>query len=296
MSNKFLFSALAFVLPFFAVLASGPETGRHQTVNAIAYYDPAALAKADDYQRQRCKLDLRYPADKKNFATVVWFHGGGLTGGDRGIPEILNNHGYAVAAVSYRLSPKAKCPAYIEDAAAATAWVLKHIAEYGGDPGKVFISGHSAGGYLVAMVATDKEFLAKYGCAPQQLAGVIPISGQMVTHFTIRSERGLAYHQQVVDRFAPLAHAAKDVPPMLLITGDAGKEMAYREEENALMAATMRTAGNTKLEFYSLPGLDHGTVVAGSEPYLVTFIDRIGKAKDAAVATPAPGRTRPSGA
>ena len=84
----------------------------------------------DAYRLERCKFDVYYPTDVKEFATVVWFHGGGLEGGNKGIPADLRGQGFAVVAVNYRLSPRAKNPAYIDDAAAAVAWVMQHIAEY----------------------------------------------------------------------------------------------------------------------------------------------------------------------
>jgi acetyl esterase/lipase len=115
------------------------EYGVEKDVSYLAEHKPATV-----YQIERCRLDLYYPQNEPGFATVVWFHGGGLKAGNRHIPTGLRNQGLAVAAVNYRLSPKATCPAYIQDAAAAVAWTLRHIDERGGDPNKVFVSGHSA--------------------------------------------------------------------------------------------------------------------------------------------------------
>jgi carboxylesterase type B len=94
----------------------------------------------------------------KGFATVVWFHGGGLTGGNRGIPDGLKDKGIAIVAAGYRLNPDVKSPTYIEDAAAAVAWTVKNIGKYGGDPNKIFVSGHSA--YLVQPVCRPKQWNA----------------------------------------------------------------------------------------------------------------------------------------
>lgn len=87
-----------------------------------------------------------------------------------------------MAGVNYRLSPRATHPAYIDDAAAAVAWVMKHIGEYGGDPTRVYVAGHSAGGYLTLMVGLDKAYLARYGEDADRLAGLFPVSGQTNTH------------------------------------------------------------------------------------------------------------------
>lgn len=182
------------------------------------------------------------------------------------------NQGIAVVAVNYRLSPQAKNPAYIEDAAQAVAWVFKHIAEYGGDPERIFVSGHSAGGYLTLMVGLEKQYLGKYGVDADQLKGLIPVSGQTNTHYTIRKERGLPQNLPVVDQYAPLNQARKGLPPVLLITGDRHLEMTARYEENAHLYAILKSFGNENVKFYELQGFDHGTVVAPACKLLLEFM------------------------
>ena len=132
----------------------------YKTVKDLPYI---AKSETDAYRKERCKLDVYYPMDKKDFPTIVWFHGGGLEGGGKHIPQELMNRGFAVVVVNYRLSPKAKNPAYIEDAAAAVAWTFNHIEEYGGSKDKIFVSGHSAGGYLALILAMDKKYMEAYG-------------------------------------------------------------------------------------------------------------------------------------
>ena len=149
--KKLLF---AFVFSFISITIFSQEYSTH---NNIHYYDEKTN-KSDVYINERCVLDIYLPKNVKDFATVIWFHGGGITGGEKFIPEELKNKGVAVVAVNYRLSPKVKAPKYIEDAAAATAWVFKHIKKYGGSEKKIFISGHSAGGYLAIMVGLDQSF------------------------------------------------------------------------------------------------------------------------------------------
>jgi len=163
---------------------------RYQTFENRPYY-PEAARQADAYLAEQCVLDLYVPLGVEGFSTVVWFHGGGLTGGDKYIPEGLRGQGVAVAAVKYRLSPQVKSPVWIEDAAAAVAWVLDSIAAWGGDPERVFVSGHSAGGYLASMVGLDRRWLAASGHSADALAGLIPFSGHAITHFTIRAERDI---------------------------------------------------------------------------------------------------------
>ncbi len=229
-------------------------------------------ANNDDYIAERCKLDIYYPEKTKGFTTVVWFHGGGITSGEKHIPDKLKNQGIAVVAVNYRLNPKVNCPAYIEDAAAAVAWTFKHIAEFGGDPAKIVVSGHSAGGYLASMVGLDKKWLANYDIDANKIAMLIPFSGHCITHMTIRKERGIPDTQPVVDEFAPLYHVRADAPPLILITGDREREMLGRYEENAYMMRMMKVAGHQKTKLYELDSFDHGGMASPAFEILLNEI------------------------
>jgi acetyl esterase/lipase len=250
------------------------------TENNIAYYDAAAMARADQYQKDQGKLDVYYPKGAKGFATVVWFHGGGLTGGSRYFPN-LKDQGIALVAASYRLAPKVQPPAYIEDAAAAVAWTLKNIARYGGDPNKVFVAGHSAGAYLATMVAMDPKWLAAHELSNKSLAGVVAVSGQMTTHFTVKQQRGDTGPQlrPLIDEYAPLYHAANEFPPICMIVGGRDIEFKSRVEENELMAVTLRNLGHKNVEFYEMAGLDHGTVEPGAMIVMRGFMQRTLKEK-----------------
>lgn len=217
--------------------------------------------ETDPYRLERCRLDLEYPVGKEGFATLVWFHGGGLEGGEKHIPAQLAGRGYAVAAVNYRLSPRAQNPAYTEDAAEAVAWVFEQIAQYGGDPGRIYLAGHSAGGYLTLMLALDKRYLARWDVDADRLAGAFPVSGQTTTHYTVRRERGLPAEVPVIDAYAPSNNVRGDAAPLVLITGDRRLEMLARYEENAHLYALLRALGQ-RVELYEMEGFDHGTVVA----------------------------------
>lgn len=215
----------------------------------------------DDYKAERCVLDVYHPAEAKGFATVVWFHGGGLRNGEKFVPWVLKNQGIAVVTANYRFSPRVNCPAYIEDAAAAVAWTFENIERFGGDPGKIFVSGHSAGGYLASMVGLDKKWLAAHAIDADRLAGIIPLSGQAVTHSTVRAERGIPEVRPIVDEYAPLAHARADAAPLLLITGDRDLELPARYDENAYLESIMALAGHEETRHLSIGGTNHGTMV-----------------------------------
>ena len=102
--------------------------------------------EGDEYALSRCKLDLYVPVGVKDFPTVVWFHGGGLTGGEHFIPDELKECGLGIVSVNYRLLPKSELEDCIDDAAASVAWTFKNIEKYGGSIKKIFVAGHSAGG------------------------------------------------------------------------------------------------------------------------------------------------------
>jgi len=184
--------------------------------------------------------------------------------------------GIAVVTAGYRLSPGAKSPAYIEDAAAAVAWTFNQVEKYGGSSKRIFVSGHSAGGYLTMMVGLDEHWLAACGVDANGIAGLVPFSGQAITHFTVRAERGIPDKQPVIDNLAPLFHVRKDAPPLLLITGDRETEMLGRYEENAYLWRMMKEVGNTHTELVELPGYNHNTMPGPAYPLLLKFIGKNG--------------------
>ena len=254
-------------------ITSTTQSG-YQTSSNILYYDEES-AKNNKYIQDRCKLDIYYPTVKKSFATVVWFHAGGLRSGERFIPEQLKNQEIAIVTADYRLYPDVKSPTYIEDAAAAVAWVFKNIHKYGGSSELIFISGHSAGGYLASMIGLDKDWLAKYNIDADSIAGLIPFSGHAITHFTIREERGIPGEQPIIDEFAPLYHVRADAPPLILITGDRELELLGRYEENAYLMRMMKVAGHQQTYLYEIQGFDHGGMADPAFSILLKHVSSI---------------------
>lgn len=254
----------------------------------IPYYDPGFPQTGNkEYLKTRCVLDLSTPDNEKNFPTLIWFHGGGIARGNKHYPGGIDRKKIAVAAVNYRLSGKdAECPDYIYDAAAAVAWVLKHIREYGGNPEMVYVSGHSAGGYLSAMVALAPKYLKTFGADPKQLAAVLPVSGQMTTHFQILNERRKkdpATPSIVLDEYAPISNASKDAPPMILIVGDTNIEWPARVEENQLLAARLRRNFKKKdVRCYAFESFNHGTVVTPGTAVISNYIKNAVKRQEKA--------------
>ncbi len=269
---------IIFLLSFlFIGVSSFAQKLEYETKSNIQYYN-AAINKSDSYINERCVLDIYYPKNSKGFATIVWFHGGGLTGGSKEIPEALKNKGFAIIGVGYRLSPKVKAAKCIEDAAAAISWAFNNIADYGGDTSQIFISGHSAGAYLALMNGLDKKWLQKEGIDANKIAGLIPLSAQCITHFEIRRENGIPDTTPTIDAYAPLFYVRADAPPILLITGDRELEMLGRYEENAYMARMMKLVGHKQTKLFELDGYGHG-MTDPAFPLVVNEVNRIIKEK-----------------
>jgi len=132
----------------------------------------------------RHSLDLFLPRGRKDYPVVLLVHGGAWIFGDNrccglysSVGEFLASRGIGAVLPNYRLSPGVKHPEQIKDVARAFAWTRAHIAEYGGRPDQLFLVGHSAGGHLVSLLATDQKYLAAEGLRTEDIKGVISVSG-----------------------------------------------------------------------------------------------------------------------
>jgi len=260
---------------FFPILMEADSHGQDREPAKTNYRTDADVVyrESDDpLVNEMCRLDVYYPEGVSDFATIVWFHGGGLTGGKRTLPTQLKQQGVAVVTVDYRLSPKVKVVDCIDDAAAAVAWVFGNIRRYGGSAENIFVCGHSAGGYLTSMIGLDKKWLRQHGVDADKIAGLIPFSGHTITHFTARKEIGMDGTQPLIDNLAPLFHVRNDSPPLLLITGDRELEMLGRYEENAYMWRMMQVAGHKETTLYELDGFNHGQMAEPAHPLLLRFV------------------------
>ncbi len=256
----------------------------YTTERDIHYRDALGIpAQADD----RCLLDIYYPANTDTdpdstepdnadpFTTIIWLHAGGLKVGNKYIPGELMNQGFAIVAPSYRLSPDATAPAYIEDAAAATAWTFANIERLGGSPDRIILAGASAGGYLAAMVALDPTYLAAHDLHPNQLAGLASIGGQMINHVAVREEQGIPRTQATADNLAPIHHIRPDAPPTLLVTGDRDLELLGRYEENAFFWRMTQVVGHPDTTLHELEGFDHPGLEKPAHGLLLRFARRL---------------------
>ena len=243
---------------------------QYKQENDITYTE-----SSDAYAQERCKLDVYYPTELKDAPVVVWFHGGGIEGGSKHIDPQLQNSGLVVVAANYRLLPKAPIDDILDDAAAAVAWTYKNIGKYNGSRRKIFVAGHSAGGYLLDMIGLDKRWLAKYGVDADSLAGLIPFSGQCITHYNIRKQQGISPLQATIDQYAPLTYVRPDAPPIVIISGDRELELYGRYEEQAYFWRMLKLAGHKDVTLYEMQGYDHGAMPQPAYYILKQHIKRL---------------------
>jgi acetyl esterase/lipase len=160
--------------------------GTSVTSQAYSAEDISVLKDIDylttvDYEDNRDKLDVYLPKQTKNAPVLVHFHGGGLTSGSkergsRGYSTAFAKQGLCVVAPNYRLAPQHKFPAQINDATAAISWAEKNMAAHGCDISNIYVSGHSAGAYLTALLSVDAKYYAQYPNLAGKIKGAIPIS------------------------------------------------------------------------------------------------------------------------
>ena len=262
---KRYFCVLLFFVFTFSVMA------QYKRVNDIAY----TPISTDDYAKERCTLDVYYPADLTDVPVVVWFHGGGIIEGRKEIPALLENSGMVVIGVNYRLLTTATIDQILDDTAAAVAWAFRHAEEYNGSTKKIFLSGHSAGGYLISMIGLDKHYLEAYGVDANEIAGLIPFSGQAITHYNVRKQQGIGPLQPTIDKYAPISFCRADCPPMVIISGDREIELFGRYEEQAYFYRMLLLNGAKDVKLYEMQGYDHGGMPFPAFPILKNEIKRI---------------------
>jgi acetyl esterase/lipase len=201
---------------------------------------------------------------------LVFFHGGGWNSGRPGdyhfIGRTFARAGYVVILPGYRLVPKGRYPAMLEDGAAALAWARDHAAQHGGDPARVAVMGHSAGAYIAAMLGLERQWLGRAGVEDGFIKGVVGLSGPYDffpwTSDSARNAFGAAPDPALTQ---PISHARGDAPPMLLLTGDA--DTTVRPRNTRALAKALGDAG-AETEPVVLTGVDHnGTVMKLAAPF-----------------------------
>jgi acetyl esterase/lipase len=230
-----------------AVLAVGAAPPLH-AADAVDVKTNLTYYAGEGADRYRHRLDLYLPKGKRDVPVVMFVHGGGFTVGIKDqyafVGQVFAANGIATAVINYRLSPKTSYPGHVQDVARAFAWLRAHVAEYGGGAERIFVSGHSAGATLVAMLGSDPAYLHDVGESIDHIAGVIPISGS----FTQSSRSGMfdnpyAVDPETVRNASAINHVAGAHPPFLILYGD--KDAPRTGQDAAAMAQALKAAGNS---------------------------------------------------
>jgi arylformamidase len=211
-------------------------------------------------------LDVYYTGEVTlKHPVMLFIHGGGWVGGDKAHvgfkPEAFTQAGYVFISANYQLSPQAVFPTHVQDVARAIAWVVKNIRTYGGDPERIFLMGHSAGGHLATLIATDDEYLKSIGLSLSTIKGVISLdtaaddisvfASQCKNHI-LPEPYSIPFGQDpAVWKFASPAtylKAGKGIPPIAVIySGDAAigstvtRQSLAEEFEAKLVSAKIPT-------------------------------------------------------
>ncbi|MDD1022229.1 alpha/beta hydrolase [Pseudomonas sp. TNT2022 ID1048] len=230
----------------------------------------------------RQKLDVYQPRQAVPGApVVVFFYGGSWNSGSRNdydfVGEALASRGMVAVLADYRLYPQVRYPAFLEDAARAVAWTHEHIGEFGADPRRLYLMGHSSGAYNAAMLALDSRLLGQVGLTPQIIKGWIGLAGPY-DFLPIRNPevRPVFFYPDSPPDSQPINHVSRGAPPALLIASD-DDSLVNPQRNTGGLASKLRAAGVPVQEFY-FSRTGHATLVAAlSRPLrgLAPVLDRV---------------------
>jgi acetyl esterase/lipase len=213
----------------------------------------------------RDRLDVYQPSmpSARALPVIIFWHGGGWVDGNRGFYRFagaaLAQLGYVTILPDYRVYPEVRFPAFLDDAARAVAWVQQHAAQYGGDPHRIVLMGHSAGAHMAAMLAVNPVYLQRAGADPHDIIGLIGLSGPY------RLEPNTPVLNEIFSApYAPkdwqvVGYASPSAPPALLVHGG-GDTLVWPSNTND-MAAALRAQG-VHVETKIYPGRSHADTVA----------------------------------
>ena len=223
----------------------------------------AGIAYGDD---PRQKLDVYVPRHALPDApVVVFFYGGSWNSGAREdynfVGEALASRGIVAVVADYRLYPQVRYPLFLQDAARAVAWTKANIREFSGNPQRLYLMGHSSGGYNAAMLALDGDLLAAAGMSPKDLRGWIGLAGPYdFLPIENPAVRPVFFWPDSPPQSQPINHVSRDAPPALLIAASRD-ELVNPTRNTGGLAHKLRAAGVPVQDFYySRP--NHITLVA----------------------------------
>ncbi len=220
--------------------AALPGDGKARLAARGIAYGPAERQRLDVWTPGR-------PAAGAGLPMVVFFYGGGWVSGSRQdygfAGSAFAGKGFVAVIPDYRLVPSVRFPTFVEDGALAVKWARDHAAQYGGDPNRITLAGHSAGAYNAAMLALDRHFLADVGVDPGIVRAAALLAAPLDFYpFTdVRSRDALGQWPRPAET-QPISFARADAPPLFLAAGTA--DTVVRPRNSIAMAARLRALGS----------------------------------------------------
>jgi acetyl esterase/lipase len=267
------------LLALLVVLGIAAHVFRNKLLGVITPSGGAAITSSVRFMEgERGTLDVYAPRDAHNAPVVVFFYGGSWQMGDKDLYAFV---GHALAArgviaviPDYRVYPEVKFPDFLKDGAAAVRWARDNAGRFGGDPARLFVMGHSAGGHIAAMLALDRQYLVGQGLDPAtDIAGLIGVSGPY-DFLPLQSENLIAlFGGNNRPESQPINFVTPKAPPALLITGDEDNVVLPRNASR--LAAKLRAANVAAAEIV-YPSRGHfGTIMAliGPLHFLAPVLD-----------------------
>ena len=207
----------------------------------------------------------------KQRPVIIFFYGGAWVTGRRGdygfVGKAYAARGFVVVIPDYRKVPDVRFPAFVQDGARAVRWTQDNIARFGGDPHRIVLAGHSAGGYIAMMLALNRRYLIAARADPSAIRGIVGLAGAY-NFYPFTSARAVAAMGNAPNprETQPINFARRDAPPMWLATGTADEEV---EPGNAItLAARERELGNRTTTLREYRGLSHNDLImAISKPF-----------------------------
>jgi acetyl esterase/lipase len=231
-------------------------------VDADAQHVTRDIPYAAAHERQ--VLDVYAPDGAKNLPVVFWIHGGGWQAGNKSMvgvkPKAFTGAGFVFVSINYRLLPTVDMAALTGDVAAALGWVHTHIAPYGGDPARLLVMGHSAGGQLAALMCTDEKYGNAAGYSLATIKGCVPVDADtfdIPAIIDVAETRARVHHLPLPTNghrqkfgndpakhldFSPVTHVAanKGIPPFLILHISGNEDTTAQAER---FAAVLQSAG-----------------------------------------------------
>jgi acetyl esterase/lipase len=211
----------------------------------------------------RLDLDAYAPANAADAPVVVFFYGGSWESGKRKwysyVGKTLANNGIVTLIPDYRKYPDVQFPEFVDDAAKAMRWARDHATEFGGDPSRLYVMGHSAGGQIAALIACDDRYLKSVGMDIRELSGMIGLAGAYAFLPFVEEEPQIFGASDTSQHDSqPINFVNRKEPPLLLLQGEDDDEV---EPSNATKMAARARAVGAKAELKLYPGVGHASII-----------------------------------